>query len=105
MTTEDVAVFAGAAVLAALAGLASLLRSDAEITSKRVVSSLLNSGILGLGISLLWYAKFQDNVYFLIGLCVVAGLGGMTTVDMVISAARRGILSGKLDTGEQEEKS
>ncbi len=103
MSTENLAVFIGAGVLSGLAGLASLLRSNVELTWKRLISAFLNSGILGLGISLLWYAKFQDNVYFLVGLCVVAGLGGMTTVDLVIAAARRGILGTKLGTENNEQ--
>jgi hypothetical protein len=43
----------------------------------------LSSGFLGLGLALLWYQKFQDNVYFLIGVCVLAGLCGRPMVDAV----------------------
>ncbi len=104
MTTEDLAVFAGAGILSALAGLASLLRSNVDLTRKKVASALLNSGILGVGIALLWYTKFQENVYFLIGLCVVAGLGGNSTVDFVIAAAKQGLLTARLPQSEQGNK-
>lgn len=49
----------------------------------------MNSGILGLGIALLWYAKYQDNVYFLIGLCLIAGLGGQATIDLVLDTIKK----------------
>lgn len=82
-------VFASAFAVSALAGLAALLRSDKELSRKNVAAHVLNSGIMGLGLSLLWYVKFQENLYFLIGLCVVAGLGGMTTVDLVVEAGHK----------------
>ncbi len=55
-----------------------------------VTSSLLNSGMLGLGIGLLWYTKFSDNLYFLVGICLMAGLGGMTTVEFFLAFIRKG---------------
>lgn len=87
------AVFVSAFLLAALAGLAALLRSNAPLKAKSVTSALANSGLLGLGIALLWYTRAQDDIYLLVGVCVVAGLGGMTTVDFVLELVRRGGLS------------
>ncbi len=89
-------VFCSAFAVSSLAGLAALLRSANPLTTVTIVSSILNSGLMGLGISLLWYTKFQENIYFLIGICVLAGLGGMTTVDFVLSAIRKGGFSVKL---------
>ncbi len=86
-------VFASAFLVSAFAGLAALLRSGHKLCVVKIVSSLLNSGLLGLGISLLWYTKFQDNLYFLVGMCVLAGLGGMTTVDFVVMLYRKSGLS------------
>lgn len=99
---DEVGVFAGAFILSALAGLASLLRKSGDLTKKAVCSVTLNSGVLGLAIALLWYTKFQDNIYFLIGVCVIAGLGGMTTIDFVLAAIQRGGLSIKLGKGGAE---
>lgn len=86
-------VFLSAASLSSFAGLASLLRSGAKLTVGTVFSAALNSGLLGLGIALLWYTKYQDNIYFLIGVCVLAGLGGTSMLDFVIAAFRRGGLT------------
>lgn len=102
---DPLGVFASAFIVSALSGLAALLRSGSELTRKAATSALLNSGLLGLGISLLWYTKFQENVYFLIGVCVLAGLGGMTTIEFVLAAFRKGgfsISMGKPDLGLSE---
>lgn len=82
-------VFISAFGVASFAGLAALLRSGESLTAVRVLSSLLNSGLLGLGIALLWYHQFQDNIYFLVGVCLVAGLSGMATVDFILQALRQ----------------
>lgn len=82
-------VFISAFLMSAFAGLACLLRSGVKIRWLNTTSSLLNSGFLGLGISLLWYTKFQDNVYFLLGVCVMAGLGGMAMVELALALFRK----------------
>lgn len=95
-------LFFSAFGVSACAGLAALLRSGNRLSKVAILSSLLNSGLLGLGISLLWYVKFADDPYFLVGVCVLAGLGGMTTVDFVLRAIRRGL---SLRMGENEAES
>lgn len=87
--TSPLWVFISAFGVSSFAGLASLLRSGLPLTRKSVASHMLNSGVLGLGISLLWYSKMRDNVHFLVGLCVLAGLGGMASVDMFVEFAKR----------------
>lgn len=87
---NPVGVFLSSFFVSAFAGLAALLRSVSPLTVKTVSSALLNSGLLGLAISLLWYVKYKDNLYFLIGCCAVAGLGGMTTVDFFLKAMQGG---------------
>lgn len=96
MTSDAIWVFVASFGVAACAGLAALLRTNAEITWKSAVSAVLNSGILGLGISLLWYTKYQDNIYFLVGICVIAGLGGATTIDFILDAVKKGGFSIKM---------
>lgn len=83
-------VFVCAFGISALAGLAAMLRSKTELNLTNIATSGLNSGFLGLGISLIWYQQFQDNIYFLIGACVLAGLGGVTTIDFVLAIIRKG---------------
>lgn len=86
-------VFASAFGVSSFAGLAALLRAGKKVEPIAVVSAILNSGMLGLAIALVWYTKFQDNIYFLIGICVLAGLGGATLVDFVVAAFKSGGIS------------
>lgn len=86
-------VFLSAFGVSSFAGLAALLRAGKEVNKVSVISAILNSGFLGLAIALLWYTKFQDNVYFLIGICVLAGLGGATLVDFCVESIKNGGLS------------
>jgi multisubunit Na+/H+ antiporter MnhG subunit len=81
--------FVAAAALSALAGLAALLRSDRPLTRKLVAATLLNSGLMGLGLSLFWYVLFRDNLYCLVGMCVLFALGGMGSVDIAVAAAQK----------------
>jgi hypothetical protein len=93
-------VFVSAFGVSSFAGLAALLRGGKQVTIIAVLSAVLNSGLLGLAIALVWYNKFQDNVYFLIGICVLAGLGGATLVDFFIAAFKAGgIQIGGLSVG------
>ena len=82
-----VSVFLSAFGAASFAGLATLLRFARKISRLSVVSAMLNSGFLGLAIALIWYQNYRDakNVYGLIGICVIAGMGGSTLTDLLIS--------------------
>lgn len=80
-------VFASAFGAASFAGLATLLRFARRISKLSVISAMLNSGFLGLSIALIWYQNYRDakNVYGLIGICVMAGMGGSTLTDLLLS--------------------
>lgn len=95
-------VFLYAFLLSSSAGLAALLRSPAEISRRSVVSAALNSGLLGLAVSLVWYIKYQDNLFALVGICLVVGLGGNTMVDFAISVLKQGGLIGKILEGKKD---
>jgi hypothetical protein len=82
-------LFAAAFVVSALGGLAALLRSGRPLTRKAVASYTLNSGIVGLGIALVWFHRLRDELELLVGLCVVAGLGGMESVGVMREVGRR----------------
>ena len=86
-------VFISAFGVSSFAGLAALLRAGKQVNYVSIISSLLNSGFMGLAIALLWYTKFQDNIYFLIGVCILCGLGGSSLVDFMIEAIKGGGLS------------
>lgn len=106
---NPISVFISAFGVSSFAGLAALLRAGKQVNWIAVVSAVLNSGFLGLAIALLWYTKFQDNVYFLIGICILAGLGGATMVDFVVQAVKTGGVSigglnVQLKTKDEEKK-
>jgi hypothetical protein len=84
---QALSVFLSAFGTASFAGLATLLRFAKKISKLAVVSAMLNAGFLGLAIALIWYQNYRnaENVYGLIGVCVLAGMGGSTFTDLLIS--------------------
>lgn len=80
-------VFASAFGVSACAGLATLLRFAKKVSKLSVASAILNSGLLGLAISLIWYQNYREekNVYSLVGFCVLAGMGGSSVTDLIFS--------------------
>lgn len=85
-------VLASCFTISSLGGLAALLRSGRSLTGRVVLSAVLYSGIVGLVIGLVWYQYFsgQDNIYFLIGVSGLAGLGGTTLLDFVVQVLSKG---------------
>lgn len=80
-------VFASAFSVSACAGLATLLRFAKKVSKLSVASAILNSGLLGLAISLIWYQNYleEKNIYSLVGFCVLAGMGGSSVTDLIFS--------------------
>lgn len=78
--------------ISSLGGLASLLRSHKPITLRALLAASLYSGLMGLIIALLWYNFFdgKGNIYFLLGVSGLAGIGGTTVIDFVIQVLKRG---------------
>jgi hypothetical protein len=95
-----ISIFVLAFVVSAAAGIAALLRKSNEVKRISLITAGLNSGLLGLAISLLWYQKFQDNLYSLIGICVLSGLTGAAGLDFVLNMIQKGGFSIKL--GDKE---
>lgn len=86
---EPLKLFGGIFVAASFAGLAALLRSKQKVSARAVVSAMLNSGFIGTVIGLIWYSQYKDtNLFFLVGVSILAGLGGSTTIDFVLQVAR-----------------
>ena len=85
--THPIWVFLSAFGVSAFAGLATYLRFSRKMTWIGLLSALLNAGCLGLAISLMWYQHYRksENVYGLIGICVLAGMGGSTVSDILWS--------------------
>ena len=79
-----------AAVVGALAGVAAALRTTGQITWRAVLSAGLNSAALGSGMAMLLFTYFKDNTWFLLGLCLLSGLGGMTLLGFVLAIIKKG---------------
>lgn len=78
--------------ISSFAGLAALLRSGRPLNWRSLIAAFLYSGIFGLIIGACWYNFFdgQDNLYFLIGVSGLAGLGGTSLLDFVVQGVFKG---------------
>lgn len=86
---EHYLIFVTAFGVSALGGLAALLRSNLEVTRKNVATYVLNTGCVGLGVSLVWWHQFQTSPEVLVGICVVAGLSGIQSVDLLVAGVKK----------------
>lgn len=89
-----------AALVSGLAGLAALLRSGLPLTVGSACSSLLNSGLLGGAVFMVWHSSFAETPHALVGICVLVGLGGMPAIDFVLRMVRMGGFSIRFDQGK-----
>ena len=88
-SVEPVKLFGGIFVASSFAGLASLLRSKQTVTWRNIASAMLNSGFIAVIIAFSWYSSYKDtNLWFLVGVSLLAGLGGSTTIDFAFQYAR-----------------
>ena len=73
--------------VSAFAGLATTVRFSRKLSKISIISGMLNSGLLGLAIALTWYQNYRqaENVFGLLGVCVLAGMGGSTLTDFIVS--------------------
>lgn len=94
-------VFLAAFVMSGVAGVAALLRVGTKLTVMLVAAAVLNSGFLGLGVCLLWYTQYESNVYGLVGLALLVGLGGNTTVELVVKTIQR-LVAGKPEVEKKD---
>lgn len=90
---SPISVFIFSFLVSGTAGIAAFLRSGNVVKVISLVTAGLNSGLLGLAISLLWYQKFADNVHFLLGICVITGLMGAAGLDFIITIITKGLIS------------
>jgi hypothetical protein len=103
---DPLRVFLSSFGVSSFAGLAALLRSGKPISPLSVFSAMLNTGLVGLAIALIWYQQFRGsdaNVYFLIGVCVLAGLGGTTAIDFIVQVCKRGGLHITIATDKEDD--
>ena len=71
-------------VLGGLAGLAALLRSPERLTRRAICSACLNSSLLSLGAASLWWWSNPDaNFMILMGVSIMVGIGGNTSIGII----------------------
>lgn len=85
-----VAIFALAFLTSMFSGIAAFLRSKQPITPMAIVAAGMNSGCLGLGLTLSFYSKFKDNITVLLGFSILVGLSGASGLDFALNAFQRG---------------
>ncbi len=96
---DPLRVLASAFAISSLGGLASLLQSDKQLSVRSVLAAVLYSGVTGLIIALIWYTNYRnDNLYFLLGVSGLAGVGGTTMIDFAIQAVKKGGLNISIDS-------
>lgn len=72
--------------LGALAGLAMLLRSPKEVTTRELTSAMLTSALFSAGMFLIAHAKLgSDAMGYLVGLSILAGFGTNTLLGAAIA--------------------
>lgn len=99
-------VLAASFALSSLGGLAALLRSQKKLTARTIVSAVLWSGLTGLLIALTWFNYFnsQGNIYFLLAVSGLAGIGGTTVVDLLMQIFKSGGINIVISPKEHEDK-
>jgi hypothetical protein len=76
--------------VAALAGIASLLRSNKPADVRSCLTVALNSGLFGAGLAMFWYEWWggAEKPALMVGASVIAGLGGLALIEFFIAALR-----------------
>lgn len=100
-TYSPIGVFIASFLVSATAGVAAFLRSGKTATPISLTTAGLNSGLLGLAISLIWYRQFQDNVHFLVGIDIITGLMGAAGLDFVLTILTKGGININLGAGDK----
>ena len=69
---------------ASFAGLSQQLRAGKELTWRAIAAAMLNSGFIGAILALIGYKTFADNLPYLIGISLLAGIGGASMLDFLL---------------------
>lgn len=79
--------------LSSFAGLAALLRSGQPLSKRLIASAILNSGLFGLAVAMIWRELYGETRYpwFMLGVSLLAGLGGNSLLDFAIQAIQSGL--------------
>lgn len=108
--TDTLTICALSALVSALSGVAALMRTEPAWTYGKLWMVVMNSGLLGLGLSLVWWESFSTNPNVLVGICILIGLGGQPMLEVILSLLQKGALriamkdqSLKVDDEEKKE--
>lgn len=83
-------VLGSAFAIAALAGLGTLLKSSRQITTRSVLGVTIYNGLTGLAVASIWYDEYGvKNPYLLFGVSAVAGLAGLSALELLAIAWRK----------------
>lgn len=74
---------------ASFAGLSTQLKNGKILTLRSVSAAMLNSGFIGVIIFLIGYQMYIDNLPYLVGIALLAGIGGATVLDFCIAILKR----------------
>lgn len=102
-------VLASAFTISSVAGLAALLRSKQPLTWRAVIAAALYSGCMGFIIAALWMKEYglAGDPYFILGVAALAGIGGVSVVDLVVIAIRKSgiklVLGRKAEDDKEED--
>jgi hypothetical protein len=99
---DPITLFLTAFGISALAGVAALLRTSQVLSARALVSAGLNAGAVGMGIALVLFTYFKDNTWFLLGVCLLAGLGGMTCLGFILAVIQKGGVAIKVNIDPAE---
>jgi len=87
---EPLKIFITVFLLGGLAGLAALLRSKEELSRKAICGAIINSAFCSLIVAMVWWNKYQEtNFFFLMGVSILAGFGGNTTIGIITAFCQK----------------
>lgn len=87
--TDSLALAVVAFFGASFAGLATQLRSGKIPDRWSICSAMLNSGLMGAIIALLGQKTFSEDPPYLLGMALLAGMGGASLLDFFFALVKR----------------
>ena len=98
----NISVFVLSTVLSILAGFGYIVRNNEELKLRMFINSAINNGLCGLAISMIWIYKFREQIYILVGFCIIIGLMGQAGVDFILNKFKTGGLSINFGKGNKD---
>jgi uncharacterized membrane protein len=89
-TLDPLVFFALAFGITAMAGLAVLLKSTLVLTCRNIVGCILHTGAMGVGIAMLGYSFWGTWTWYILGLNILVGLGGVSLFKFISAVFAQG---------------